>query len=687
MGGLDVYVPWEMLSGERGSADAADRNGSLMNLRHIRTAAATGTLTARTGSRRLTGPGQRLLRSSVSAAALAGALAMSAGYGVLPAAAATARGTAPAGAGAATVDPAVPVAGEPDFGPNVYVFTPSMPQSQIQATVDAVSSQQISNQFGTQRYALLFEPGTYGSAADPLSFQVGYYTEVAGLGNSPGDVTINGTIDVYNQCFPTTDGTSNCIALDNFWRSLSNLTINVAGQSGCQSGTDFWAVSQAAPMRRVSVTSGNLSLMDYCSAGPQFASGGFIADSSFSGGTVINGSQQQFMVRNSNLDGWSNGVWNQVFSGDIGAPAQSFPPVNGVGPYTTLPSSPVTQEEPFLQTDSAGHYSVFVPALQHDSSGPSWGSGAAAGTSVPISKFFIASPGTPALAIDAALALGKNLLLTPGVYDLKAPILVTRPNTIVLGLGFPTLVPQNGTAAMQVLGVPGVKLSGMIFDAGPKTSPVLLQLGGPLAARTGSAADPSLLQDVFFRIGGATAGSATDSLVVNSSDVILDDIWAWRADHGAGVGWTGNVADTGLIVNGNDVTAYGLAVEHYQKNEVIWNGQGGEDIFFQNEMPYDPPSQAAWMSGPATDGYPAFLISAKVSSFSGYGLGSYCFFNQGVPIESATAFSVPDRPGVQLNDVLTRFLNGSGSIDHVVNGAGAPVTAASPGPSYLVSYP
>ena len=59
------------------------------------------------------------------------------------------------------------------------------------------------------------------------------------------------------------------------------------------------------------------------------------------------------------------------------------------------------------------------------------------------------------LAIDAALALGRNLLLTPGVYDLKAPILVSRPNTIVLGLGFPTLVPQNGTAAMQVAGRAG----------------------------------------------------------------------------------------------------------------------------------------------------------------------------------------------------------------------------------------
>jgi hypothetical protein len=494
---------------------------------------------------------------------------------------------------------------------------------------------------------------------------------------------------VYNQCLGP--GGTNCVALDNFWRSLSNLTINIAGQSGCHSGTDFWAVSQAAPMRRVVITGGNLSLMDYCSAGPQFASGGFIADSSFSGGTVINGSQQQFLVRNTNLDGWSNGVWNQVFAGDPGAPPQSFSATSGLSggtpPYTTLATSPVTQEKPFLQIDSAGQYSVFVPALRHDSSGPSWAGGSEAGTSIPISRFFVATPSTSVLAIDVALARGKDLILTPGVYDLQAPILVTRPNTVVLGLGFPTLVPQNGTPAMLVLGGPGVKLSGMIFDAGPKTSPVLLQVGLRGAAGSGDAGNPSLVQDVFFRIGGATAGSATDSLVVNSSHVIIDDVWAWRADHGTGVGWTANTADTGLVVNGNDVTAYGLFAEHYQKNDVIWNGQRGEDIFFQNEMPYDPPSQAAWMSGPATNGYPAFLISPDVTTFSGYGMASYCFFNQGVPIHSATAFLVPNTPGVQLHDVLTRFLNASGGIDHVVNDVGAPVTAASPGPSDVVSYP
>jgi hypothetical protein len=128
-------------------------------------------------------------------------------------------------------------------------------------------------------------------------------------------------------------------------------------------------------------------------------------------------------------------------------------------------------------------------------------------------------------------------------------------------------------------------------------------------------------------------------------------------------------------------------VEHYQKDEVIWNGNRGTDIFFQNEMPYDPPSQAAWMSGPTTNGYPAFLISPKVTSFSGYGLGSYCFFNQGVPIHSATALQVPTTSGIQLHDLLTRFLNASGGIDHVVNQTGAAVTADSPGPSDVVSYP
>lgn len=571
-----------------------------------------------------------------------------------------------------------------NLGPNVYVFDPSMSTSQIQATVDSISNQQISNQFGTQRYALLFKPGVYGSAATPLNFKVGFYTEVAGLGASPDDVVINGSIDVYNQC-----DSNGCTALDNFWRSLSNLAINVNTPNfGCYSG-EFWAVSQAAPMRRVHIT-GNSTLMDYCT-GPSYASGGFIADSET--GSIVNGSQQQFYVRNSNIGSWSNGVWNQVFSGVTGAPAQSYPNPT----YTTLPSTPVSRERPFLYSDSDGTYKVFVPKLQKNSSGVSWASAGTPGHSRSINNFFIATPSTNVEAINLALLFGKSLILTPGVYQLKDTIRVLYPNTIVLGLGFATLVPQTGRPALTVTDVDGVEIAGLIVDAGPVNSSALIQLGcsrlRDLDDRFGfnlfgnHASNPSSLSDVFIRIGGATVGSATTSIEINSNDVLLDDIWAWRADHGNGVGWIVNTADHGLVVNGDNVTATGLAVEHYQKEQVLWNGSGGETIFYQSELPYDPPSQSAWTDGTA-NGYPSYVVSNSATTHQAYGLGIYSFFNQGINIIEDNAMTVPDKSGIAIHDVGTVFLNGSGQITHVINGQGATANSSNGGSlNPVVLYP
>jgi len=571
------------------------------------------------------------------------------------------------------------------LGSNVLIFNPTMPQSQIQAAVDAVATQQVSNQFGTQRYALLFEPGTYGSSANPLNFQVGYYTAVAGLGLSPSEVVINGSAYVRNQC-----NSGGCFALENFWRSLSNLTINVTTPNfGCYFG-EFWPVSQAAPMRRVHVN-GYSSLMDYCT-GPSFASGGFIADSRFDGG-ITSGSQQQWVTRNSRLNGWSNGVWNQVFSGVINAPAQCFPAESTCGgPYTTLATSPVTREAPYLYLDSAGGYNVFVPSVQHNTAGPSWSSGQTPGSSLSIGSFFIAQPTDSAATINKAMRSGKNLVLTPGIYMLDQPIHVNRPDTVVLGLGFPTLIPTDGNPSMIVASAKGMLISGVLFDAGPTNSPYLLRVGNGHEPIDNAALDPSVLSDVFFRVGGAAAGKANTSLIVNSDNTILDDIWAWRADHGNGVGWTTNTADTGVIVNGDNVTAYGLFVEHYQKYEVIWNGNGGRDIFFQNEMPYDVPNQAAWMEAPGVDGYATFKVADGVTSFSGYGMGSYSFFNQGVNINAARAFEVPPTlPTGSLHDLLTIFLDpahGKGGMLHVVNDTGGSSTIANPDtPVTVVSYP
>ena len=261
----------------------------------------------------------------------------------------------------------------------------------------------------------------------------------------------------------------------------------------------------------------------------------------------------------------------------------------------------------------------------------------------------------------------------------------------MLGLGLATLVPTEGDAAMTVADVKGVKLAGLMFDAGTMRSPVLLQIGSPHAHRS-DAADPMTVHDVFFRIGGATPGTATTSMVVNSDKVILDDVWAWRADHGNGVGWTANTADWGVVVNGDDVTAYGLFVEHYQKYEVIWNGNGGTVVFFQNEMPYDPPSQAAWMEAPGVNGWAALKVAPSVTSFHGYGMGSYSFFNQGVDIFAARAFEVPATlPAGSLHDMLTIFLDpgtGKGGITNVVNDTGGSSTIVNPDvPVTVVSYP
>ncbi len=636
-------------------------------------------------------PATRVLTTRILATRVLVAVALAAGAGFAAAA------PSQAAAAATSICPDANVAA---FGPNVCVFTPAMSQAAVQNDLDAIAAQQVpvASQFSSQRYAVLFRPGTYGSSGSPLVFQVGYYTQVAGLGSMPQDTVVNGAIDVFNNL--CTAGTQDCNSDDNFWRSLSNLTLNVDLPSsppaysppvldpfgaGCANSAEMWSASQAAPIRRA-IINGSVVFQDYC-ANNNFASGGFIADSKVSGTLHFNGNQQ-YMVRNSAIGGAAgcpNGLWNMVYSGVQGAPGAVF--TGQCQQNTVLSASPVTEEEPFLYTDAGGAYQVFVPAVQHGSSGPSWSGGQEAGTSLPLSKFFVASPSTPTLAISAALALGKDLILTPGVYDLNQPILVSRPGTVVLGLGLATLVPQHGNAAMIVAPNSGVKLSGMIIDAGPVNSPVLLSVGIP--GLGGSGSDPDVIQDVFFRIGGAetTPVSASVSLVDNAPNSIIDDVWAWRADHGNAVGWTQNTGATGLVVTGSGVTAYGLAVEHYQKNEVIWGGQGGTDIFFQNELPYDVPSQSAWMATPAQDGYPAFLVSPNVRTFQGYGLGSYSFFNQGVDIADAMAFQAPKTPGVQFHDIFTQFLNGSGSINSVINGTGAAVNSAFHGPSDVVSYP
>jgi hypothetical protein len=543
------------------------------------------------------------------------------------------------------------------LGANVIVFNPSMSAASIQSQADAIFRQQESNQFGSQRYVLAFQPGAYNG----LNIQVGFYTSVLGLGQNPQDVRINGDITVDAGWF-------NGNATQNFWRSVENISLYPV------SGTDRWAVSQAAPFRRMDVH-GNLTLAPN---GYGWASGGYIADSRISG-SEGQYSQQQWFTRNSQIGSNTNAVWNQTFVGVQGAPAQSFPNP----PYTTIGTTPVIREKPYLY-QSGGAYQVFVPSLRTNSSGTSWAAGNTPGTSIPLTQFYVAKPGDSAATINQALAQGLNLIFQPGIYHVNQTINVTRANTVVMGLGYATIVPDNGVTPMQVADVDGVKVAGLLFDAGTTNSANLLVIG-PAGASTSHAANPTTVQDVFFRIGGAGAGKATNSLLVNSANTIIDHIWAWRADHGTGVGWTVNTADSGLIVNGANVTAYGLFVEHYQKYEVVWNGNGGRTYFLQNEMPYDPPSNAAWRSG--GNGYAAYKVADSVTSHEAWGLGSYCNFNVNPAVHADRGFEVPVTAGVRMHDLLTVSLGGMGVIDHVINNTGGPAQGTATVPVTVVTFP
>lgn len=437
-------------------------------------------------------------------------------------------------------------------------------------------------------------------------------------------------------------------------------------------------MSRAASYRRMHLR-GTGNQIQLWNGGDGWSSGGFMADTRIDG-MVVSGSQQQWYSRNSEFGSWNGGVWNMVFQGVTGAPPPNYPNP----PHTVIAQTPVVREKPFLYVAGNGEYRVFVPALRTSSTGTTWYNKTPAGSSISLGQFYVVRPGASAASINNALAAGRHLLFTPGVYRLDQTIRVTRPDTVVLGLGLATLQPDNGVTAMTIADVDGVKVAGLMFEAGTTNSPVLMEVG-PDGSSASHAANPTSLHDVFFRIGGAHAGKATTSLRIISNHVIGDHMWLWRGDHGDGIGWNLNTADTGLVVDGADVTMYALFVEHYQKYEVIWNGDGGRTYFFQNEKPYGPPNQAAWMNG-STRGYAAYKVADGVTTHEAWGLGSYCYFNVDPSTVVERSFEVPNRTGVRFHNLVTVSLGGVGTINRIINDAGGTANLANQRQT-LTNYP
>jgi hypothetical protein len=535
---------------------------------------------------------------------------------------------------------------KPDFGPNVLIFDPSMSSQTIQKQIDTVYATLQHDEFSSQRKALLFLPGSYS-----VDVPVGFYTEVIGLGASPDATRIAGNMHAdanheHNNATTT------------FWRAAEGISIAPAG------GTMQWAVSQAVSLRRMHVR-GDLVLHQHNG----WASGGWMSDSLVDG-NVGSGSQQQWISRNCDWKSWTGSNWNMVFVGVVHPPDGAWPSP----PYTTVAKTPVVREKPFLQVNAAGEFSVRVPELRNDSVGITWGGAETQGgetpaETIPIAQFYIARPDVDtAETINAQLAQGKNLILTPGIYELGAPIRVTRPHTVVLGLGFATLRPVKGTAALTTADADGIDIAGILFDAGPTESPVLLEVG-PEGSHARHPKNPITLHDVFFRVGGAGVGRTKVNLKINSNDTLVDHTWIWRADHGHGVGWDLNTSANGLVVNGNQVTIYGLFVEHHQQFQVLWNGNGGRTYFYQSEIPYDPPNQASYSSAPGVNGWASYKVTDRVTSHEAWGLGVYSVFIY-PNVVLTRAIETPKSSDVRFHDIITVALGTRGEISHVINDTG-----------------
>jgi hypothetical protein len=530
---------------------------------------------------------------------------------------------------------------KPDFGPNVLIFNPSMPAAAIQSQIDKVYAIQQKNEFGPQRNAFIFMPGDY-----KVNVPIGFYTQVLGVGASPDKVHITGNVHA-DASAPSNNATTT------FWRAAEGFSVTPAG------GTMQWAVSQAVPLRRMHIL-GDIVL--HQKGG--WASGGWMSDALVDG-NVGAGPQQQWISRNSEWGSWTGANWNMVFLGVPHPPSGEWPEP----PYTKIALTPIVREKPFLEVDASGNYSVRIPSLRTNSSGITWHAGSTPGRSLPISQFYIARPGADTAAtINAQLAKGKDLLFTPGIYQLEDAIHLTRPNTVVLGLGFATLKPIKGTAAMTTADVDGLIIAGLLFDAGATTSPVLLEVG-PTGSKASHARNPISLHDVFFRVGGAGVGRVVINLKINSNDTIVDHTWIWRADHGSGVGWISNVSANGMVVNGNNVTVYGLFVEHHQEFQVLWNGNGGRTYFYQSEIPYDPPTQASYTSAHGTNGWASYKVADNVTSHEAWGMGIYSVFRHpGVVL--SRAIEVPRKPSVKFHDMITVCLGNNGEISNVINNTG-----------------
>lgn len=556
-----------------------------------------------------------------------------------------------------------------NFPNSVLILDPSDGDIENQKKVDEIwkkhgeQSALRNVQFGKYRTLILLKPGNYG-----ITINVGFYMSVAGLGKSPADVTVAAVLSHV-----ITDTSDHGHSTQCFWRSAENLTIT-PNNSVEPKNTNTWSVSQACPLRRI-ICNGTLSLVDHSLQAEDWASGGFIADSQINGDIDPSG-QQQWFTRNTSMNDWLNlKMWNYVFVGcEFNNPKKRISTSCGEGKNVYVnPKTPIIAQKPTLFLDKDGNYNILRPRKVQNTQGPpNWTDGDV----IPLSKFYITNCDDNDKTINNAIERNLHIFLSPGIYYLEDSININKNNTMILGYGMPTLVAKN-KPAIVVQDVDDVVVASVILsvaDNGKVSS--LLQWG------TKKDNHPGIAYDIFTRVGGDTTENTycEKMVVINSNNVIGDNFWLWRADHGNGVGWDKNIANNALEVNGDNCIIYGLAGEHTQKDIINWRGDNGTVYFYQSEMAYD--------GGYGGKDYEDNVVSYRVSgnNHKGYGLGVYGFF--GVPDSDLkkkaivkNGFVTP-KDAEMTNIYIMNASKAGGGFEHIINGDGDGVKGKGPKPKF-----
>jgi hypothetical protein len=593
----------------------------------------------------------------------------------------------------------IPVATVPTnpFGANVTIFDSSMSVASINAALNATPPG------GGGKREFFFLPGTYGdpsvtpataTAGNVIQAEVAPGTVIGGLGRSPCDVVINGALSINNGFLAIRDS------------QMSNLTINPI-QADVPAGGMLWYTSQTATLRRVNIL-GDLYVSPVtqtpgacenpCNPVTQGfqinvvpgVANGFVITNSVITGTVINGDglnrpgiegnggNSDIYFQQDDIGGYSGFGSDMVFSGTRGAPPDNFGP-GSISPYaapgdiTNVAFTPVIREAPFVYYDRR-QFRVFRPSAQFNVRGPNWRTAGRQGDSLPLSSFYIATvaTGDNAETMNAALASGRNLLLSPGTYVLDGPLTIVKPDKVVMGLGDPTLRADNTATLVVKNSARDTVLSkfnadGRAFDpadVGPFADNQVVIGDTPHGA--GWRNDPTSLTDV------SSVSGSTNGFLLNQNYTILNQ-GQIQTNNNSGDGytttnWAASSGNTGAIVNGNHNTWQGIWLEHFKKTEITWNGEHGNVEFLENErpltVPYDNPGEIGvqphvWKMSPDFDGYPSLAIAPTVHHFRLDGFQSWSRLGNGCYCNVTSVITTPVRRGVTFHALFTGEILGS----------------------------